>query len=184
MAEERLPFAEGVGSRPLNRRWLATGVMLAIAGVGLFAWLAMGMASSSNDDAGPGRPDVDLSVAADENERPTYLGGAPEVATAEEGAALSQRELTETLREAGWPEQLEAKARAVAGCESGWNPTAIGHVGERGLFQVHPVHDWRFRWIFGEEADPFDPHQNAAVALDIWARFGWDPWSCGGAGEQ
>ncbi len=200
MNEERLPFAKGVGQRPVDRRWLAFGAVLTVIGATVFAWLAMGMAASSNTAQSPGRPDVDLTVAdgddeeaagspADRDEEDgsgdeTFVASSPEVATAEPGAALTKRELTETLRDAGWPEQLEAKARAVAGCESGWNPTAIGHLDERGLFQVHPVHDWRFQRLFGEDADPFDPYQNSAVALDIWERFGWDPWSCGDAGQR
>lgn len=95
------------------------------------------------------------------------------------GPALTPRGVQAMLRQAGWPDDEIGPAMRVSGCESGWRPKAVGQVGELGLFQVHPVNEWRFEARFGAHADPFDPVQNATVALDIYRAEGWGPWSCG-----
>lgn len=54
------------------------------------------------------------------------------------------------------------------------SPRALGSAGERGLFQIHPVHFARF--------DPgrlFQPRYNARAAF-VLSRGGrdWTPWTC------
>lgn len=89
---------------------------------------------------------------------------------------LSFPELVTVLRQAGWDDRQIVDALRVAGCESGWQPRAMGSAGEQGLFQIHPVHFWRFRERGG--SSPMDPVANAAVALEIWTEEGWAPWTC------
>ena len=62
----------------------------------------------------------------------------------------------------------------VVMCESRGNPRAVGGAGERGLFQIHPVH---FRWAKPEKL--FEPRWNALVAYRL-SRGGtnWGPWTC------
>jgi len=68
-----------------------------------------------------------------------------------------------------------ATALRVAECESGLNPRAVGSAGERGLFQVHPVHR---AWLGARWDQLFDPAVNVAVAFEMWTTQGWGPWSC------
>lgn len=74
-------------------------------------------------------------------------------------------------------------ALRVAACEStGWRPgqplrfnrRAVGSAGERGLFQIHPVH---FGWV--NEARLFEPLYNARIASRL-SRGGrdWGAWAC------
>ena len=67
-----------------------------------------------------------------------------------------------------------AYALRIAQCESNLNPRAVGGAGERGIFQVHPVHFRRFN-----AARLFDPLYNAraAFALSHGGRD-WSPWTC------
>ena len=76
-----------------------------------------------------------------------------------------------------------APALRVAACESaGWRPGerlrfytyALGAAGERGLFQIHPVH---FGWL--NEQRLFDPLYNARIAYRL-SRGGtsWRHWTC------
>lgn len=92
-------------------------------------------------------------------------------------AGLAEDEVVRALRAAGWPEDRVGEALRVAGCESGWRPAALGSAGEVGLFQIHPVHAARFDF-HGVPLDPADPVHNAYVALQIWGKEGWRPWSC------
>lgn len=86
------------------------------------------------------------------------------------------REIVRAIWEAAglgweWP-----TVERIVQCESSWNPRATGRAGEYGLFQVHPIHRWRFdRRGFG---DPYDVRANATVALEIRQESGWRPWSC------
>ncbi len=68
-----------------------------------------------------------------------------------------------------------ATALRVAACESGMNPGAVGSAGERGIFQVHPVHR---SWLGARWDRLFDPAVNVAVAFEMWSAQGWGPWSC------
>ena len=90
---------------------------------------------------------------------------------------LTLQEATRTLRAAGWPDDRLSEALRVAGCESGWRPTAVGTAGEVGLFQLHPINAGRFEF-HGVSLDPSNPVHNAYIALRIWERDGWEPWSC------
>lgn len=59
---------------------------------------------------------------------------------------------------------------------------AIGIYGERGRFQIHPIHASRFTahgWVF--EVDAHDPWKNTVIAYEIWQdNLGWTPWSTKG----
>ncbi|KKL52373.1 hypothetical protein LCGC14_2286070, partial [marine sediment metagenome] len=68
----------------------------------------------------------------------------------------------------------------VSWCESGgyWNPYAIGALGERGIFQLHPLHAWR--WPDYWEGSMI-PERNAEMAHSLWVSMGsrWSPtWAC------
>jgi hypothetical protein len=70
------------------------------------------------------------------------------------------------------------KALSVVYCESRFNPGTVGAAGERGLFQIHPVHipylaDRGMTWD-----SMFDPASNIAYAYDLYSRSGWGPWTC------
>jgi len=67
-----------------------------------------------------------------------------------------------------------AYALRIARCESNLNPRAVGRAGERGIFQLHPVHFRRFN-----AARLFDPAYNARAAF-VLSRGGrdWSPWTC------
>lgn len=87
---------------------------------------------------------------------------------------LSRSIMLDVLRATGWPTYLHQGALNVSACESDWNPRARGAVGEYGLFQIHPVHLWRF-----DGRNPLDPYENARVALEIFNESGgWGPWTC------
>lgn len=67
-------------------------------------------------------------------------------------------------------------ALRVAYCETGgtYNPYARGRAGERGVFQLHPIH---FGWL--DEARLYEPRYNARAAY-ILSRGGrdWHHWTC------
>lgn len=67
-----------------------------------------------------------------------------------------------------------AAAVRVARCESHLNRYALGSAGERGLFQIHPVH---FGWV--DERRLFEPYYNARIAYRL-SRGGrtWRAWTC------
>lgn len=66
-------------------------------------------------------------------------------------------------------------AQAIIYCESKWDPYARGAAGEYGLWQVHPIHDWRW-----DGRDWTDPADNTEVAIAIYRDAGnsFSPWSC------
>ncbi len=61
-------------------------------------------------------------------------------------------------------------ACAVAECESGFNWNATGAAGERGIFQIHPVHG---------AYSSYDPYTNVSYAYQL-SRGGtdWGHWTC------
>ena len=69
-----------------------------------------------------------------------------------------------------------APALRVASCETGgtFYVRALGDAGERGLFQIHPVH---FGWL--DERRLFEARYNARIAYRL-SRGGrnWSPWTC------
>ena len=67
-------------------------------------------------------------------------------------------------------------ALRVASCETGgtFDPRARGSAGERGLFQIHPIH---FAWL--KEWRLWQPRYNARIAYRL-SRHGtnWSHWAC------
>jgi hypothetical protein len=95
-------------------------------------------------------------------------------------------EFTGLARRAGFPEETIAKARAVATCESGLRPQAVGDGHLRGngwAWSLGPF-QVRTRWD-----DPFgdrSPFLNLIPAFNAQAAFNisgggrnWGPWTCG-----
>ena len=67
-------------------------------------------------------------------------------------------------------------ALEVARCETGgtFYSRSVGDAGERGLFQIHPVH---FGWV--NESRLFEPLYNARIAFRLsHGGRDWSPWSC------
>ena len=58
-------------------------------------------------------------------------------------------------------------------CESGLNPNATGRLGERGIAQIHPIHQAQFDW-----ARAYEPKVNLDYAYKLQSSQGWSPWSC------
>jgi len=76
-------------------------------------------------------------------------------------------------------EQCERAVR-IAWCESRHLPDAEGQARERGLFQIHPVHqawigDYGFTWDDMYKVDP-----NIQIAKVLYDEQGWKPWTCTG----
>ena len=85
-------------------------------------------------------------------------------------------EVCETVRcwlaDAGWPDELIPEAMRVVQCESTNRPWVTGDSSRSlGLFQL-----WYGHFRAGE--DWSDPRVNAAVALRVYQREGWRPWTC------
>jgi len=66
----------------------------------------------------------------------------------------------------------------VAICESGLNPLAVGSHGERGIFQIHPVHISSLQKVGFTWNDMFDYQKNIQYAKLLYGWQGWSPWSC------
>jgi hypothetical protein len=69
-------------------------------------------------------------------------------------------------------------ATCIAWRESRLDPRAVGRLGERGIFQLHPVHR---AWLGTRWAKMFDPVENARAARDLYRQAGWAPWSTANA---
>lgn len=69
-------------------------------------------------------------------------------------------ELRRMLADAGFPASQHDFLIALARCESSLFTHAVGNAGERGLFQIHPVHGWRWEVAF-------DPWQNVQAAYYV-----------------
>jgi len=65
------------------------------------------------------------------------------------------------------------QALRVVDCETGgkFNHDAVGRAGEIGYFQIHPIHGHPRQRLL-------DPLQNATIALELYQRNGWYPWTC------
>lgn len=66
-------------------------------------------------------------------------------------------------------------ALRIAGCESGYDPSATSPTGDYGLFQINQIHaskwpDFWESWMVAE--------RNAQYAWEIYADQFWYPWSC------
>lgn len=73
------------------------------------------------------------------------------------------------------PEALPTLARVIQ-CESRGDTLALGTYHERGLLQIHPIHQWRADRTFGAGADLFDAEVNLVVGAELFAEAGWAPW--------
>ena len=72
------------------------------------------------------------------------------------------------------------KARSIVMCETGGAQYAVGALGERGPWQIHPLHSWRFErrgWAFD---DAFDWEHSTAIAYELYSEQGFAPWTCSG----
>jgi len=71
------------------------------------------------------------------------------------------------------------EALKVAYCESRFHANSVGGVGERGLFQIHPIHTQRIEKLGLSFDDMFNPYRNTDVAYNIFKEQGnWSAWSC------
>ena len=77
--------------------------------------------------------------------------------------------LADLLPETSWPESEWATVEAVAWCESRWDPSAVGLLGEQGVLQVRPE-------FHGPV--PSDVLGQLEQGYSIWSEYGWTPWSC------
>lgn len=81
--------------------------------------------------------------------------------------ALTYDEMTALAYAAGFPSWAVPTAVAVADCESDFRPWATGAVGERGIWQIHPVH----------HDSTYDPLGNARAAYRIsGGGVDWSAW--------
>ena len=80
--------------------------------------------------------------------------------------------------ERAWPVEAQRRALLVADCESRFDPRARNYEsGMWGLFQIAmPLHAELVAEVAGEGADLLNPYTNAAVAAELYRRYGWAPW--------
>lgn len=168
-------------NRPPEQRSKSPRMPLILSAVLLGLALPVVLLAMNGASDAPSAATVTMEAGADE----APAASISQASVAQSGAhipagaeAYTHEALLSLLRAAGWPESAIPDAVAVAGCESGWFPGAVGTVGELGIFQVHPVHFPRFEARWGAEARPANPLQNAIIAREIWAEQGWRPWSC------
>lgn len=147
-----------------KRRLVRRGVALLAAAGGSAALLLTGGAMST----------VLLASAASNTAASTTCGPTGAGRVTGTGAALARS----AAASAGFPAAQLDMATAIAGAESGYNPTATNHntngSTDYGLWQINSVHadllgghDWR------------DPAQNAWMAFQVWRQAGgsWMPWA-------
>lgn len=72
-------------------------------------------------------------------------------------------------------------AYQVVSCETGgtFNPHSTGRLGERGLFQIHPIHIGLIRSLRYTWDEMYQVEPNVHVAWVLWREQGWRPWACG-----
>lgn len=78
------------------------------------------------------------------------------------------------------PYGQEATARCIIHLESNGNPNVTGSAGERGNYQIHPVHRRDFEAYTGQPwSSAYDPNWNGYYAVKLWRDSGrsWRPWS-------
>ncbi len=94
----------------------------------------------------------------------------PPVVTVHQTAIGTGAQYVESLlAQVGWPVETRAAAISIVRCESGFNPGATGSAGERGLFQIHPIH----------HDSTYDPVGNVFAALRIsGGGYNFSAWSC------
>lgn len=67
---------------------------------------------------------------------------------------------------------------SVIECESHFSRLATGALNERGLLQIHPIHEQRIIQMGYTWEDMFKPVPNLTVGVAIYEERGWSPWSC------
>lgn len=80
---------------------------------------------------------------------------------------------------ARWFGDVLSQARAVAQCESSFDPNAVGG-NNYGLMQINIVHRADFEQFTGRPWHDgiFDPDANVMYARKLYDELGWSPWSC------
>jgi hypothetical protein len=65
---------------------------------------------------------------------------------------------------------------AIANCESGFNPSAVGPTQDGGVFQIHvPSHGKRLQAL---GLDLWDARDNVTYARMLYDEQKWQPWVC------
>jgi hypothetical protein len=108
----------------------------------------------------PTEADSPASDAPEGWEAPVHLAGSTEL---------------EILVRAAFPEDPETAVRIVE-CESRWNPLAVSHTDDHGLFQINAIHLQPGGAGYG--MDPYNPVENIAIARRLYDESGWHPWVC------
>ena len=82
---------------------------------------------------------------------------------------LTEERFESLLDQAGFDRATWAAAKTVAACESKWSPNATGGAGERGTFQIHPIH----------RDSTYDELGNFVAAYRISSGgYDWSAWAC------
>lgn len=72
----------------------------------------------------------------------------------------------------------ESYARRIVNCESSFNPKITNSSGASGLWQLMPVHAWRFtKHGWNWDTDRFDPYKNTVIAVEVW-KDNPNAWQC------
>lgn len=102
----------------------------------------------------------------------------PEKTTADGGEYLVHFIYDTSVTSGGYvmvPPRFALEALNVITCESKWNTKAVGSLGERGLFQIHPIHKSRMATLGLDYDNESDRIKFAVVK---WRESGWSAWSC------
>lgn len=76
---------------------------------------------------------------------------------------------------------IAGEATCIAWAESTFNALAVGGVGERGVMQIHPIHEPELWRVGATWAEMFEPGKNARYAAYLRRSWGsWSPWSTAG----
>ena len=107
-------------------------------------------------------PEIESVVLAEPESAEAVRPSAVSAARVEEGGMLAWIRVI-------FPEWAWSRAFGIGSCESGGNSNATGSAGERGYFQIHPIHF----------DSTYDPEGNVRAAYRI-SRGGsdWSAWSC------
>lgn len=114
-------------------------------------------------------PDAVVQAVTPAPPAPTVYVAPPPYAVLDTSAQLSEAQMVDLLRQAGFDEYTWPAALAVFWCESKWSPNATGAAGERGIAQIHPIH----------HDSTYDPLGNMLAAYRISSGgYDWSAWSC------
>ena len=155
--------------------WRAVAVIAAVCAVAL---AVVGLGRTALDDVG-----IAGASPASADEFYDYCHSSPErKAWCEWQAYMADgRNRAWFAIEQHFPHNVEA-ARAVASCESNFEPTAYNRSsGASGVYQiVGKYHAAEFERVTGVPFydGRFDPELNVRYAADLYRRAGWQPWVC------